>query len=92
MRREDLHEEDYTGGEQPCFVIERSIDELPSFQSSIYRCFSPIEVKERVITDDISYRLYYGNCEECGGYYLGTLITCCDEPLKLFSRINRVGI
>ncbi len=73
----------------PYFVVERPVEELPAFQSYIYRAYSPIHVEQRVITDDISHRMYYGQCQSCSeNHYLGTLVTKCDEPLRLYARVQ----
>jgi hypothetical protein len=77
--------------EQGCFLLERPIDELPTFQSSIYRFYSPIDIQIEQINDDITYRKYYGKCQHCSEeHYLGMLVTRCDEPHKLFCRVSRI--
>jgi len=71
------------------FVIERPIEELATFQSHIYSVYSPIVVQERIVTDDISHRMYFGHCQNCSEeHYLGTLVTQCDEPVKLYARVK----
>ena len=91
MRNYDEEEEDFSGGEQiqPYFVMERPIEELPTFQASIYHVYSPITVQERLVSDDICHRMYYGKCQNCTQeHYLGTLVTVCNEPYKLYARIK----
>ena len=74
---------------QPYFIMERPIEELPMFQSHIYNVYSPISIHERVISDDLTHREYYGQCKHCSEeHFLGTLITVCNEPVKLYARIK----
>ncbi len=71
------------------FVVERPIEELPTFQSHIYNLYFPIAVHEQTVTDDISHRVYYGKCQNCSEeHYLGTVVMQCHEPLKLYARVK----
>ncbi len=94
MRREQSYDStnddnDNNEHQEAYFVIERPVEELATFQSHIYSVYSPIVVQERIVTDDISHRMYYGHCQNCSEqHYLGTLITQCDEPLKLYARVK----
>jgi hypothetical protein len=89
MSREDLYDEEGDDEIQPYFVVERPLEELPTFQAHIYRLYSPIHVQERVVTDDISHRMYYGLCSHCSEeHFLGTLVMHCHEPFRLYARVK----
>lgn len=90
MRRYDDNDESPEGEQiQPYFVMERPIEELPTFQASIYHVYFPITIQNTTISDDITHRMYYGKCRNCAEeHYLGTVVMKCDEPMKLFARIK----
>lgn len=96
MRQQDSYDSDGNDNNnnsdqegEMCFCVERPVEELPTFQSHIYTMYSPITVDTKVITDDISHRTYYGMCPHCSDpHFLGTLVTKCDEPLKLYARVK----
>ena len=76
-------------GREAYFVMERPIEELPTFQSHIYRLYSPIAIQERMVNDDISHRMYFGKCKSCEEqHYLGTLVMRCHEAVQLYARIK----
>ena len=89
MGQQEYDSDDYNQEEESYFCIERPIEELPTFCSHIYRAYSPISVETKVVTDDISYRLYYGVCPHCTeDHYLGTVVMCGYEPTKLYARVK----
>ena len=87
--RPDEDDDEQSQERNAYFVVERPVEELPTFQSHIYRLYSPIAIQERIVTDDISHRLYYGKCKNCEeNHYLGTLVMNGHDPAKLYARIK----
>ena len=89
QERPDENDDELPEEVHPYFVVERPIEELPTFQSHIYQLYSPIAIHERIVSDDISHRLYFGKCQNCNEeHFLGTLVMRCHEPIQLYARVN----